>query len=880
MLIFKCKMCGGDIQATEGQVHGMCDSCGTTSTLPRASDERLVNLFNRANQQRQKNDFDKAMANYENILNDDATNAEAHWGVVLCRYGIEYVEDPRSHERIPTCHRVQYESILSDNDYLAALENAPDSYARELYENEAKKISEIQKGILAISNTEEPYDVFICYKETTDGGSRTKDSALAQDIYYQLEKEGFKTFFARITLEGKLGQQYEPYIFAALNSAKVMLVIGTDPAYFNAVWVKNEWSRFLLLMKKDRTKLLIPCFKDMDAYDIPEELSLFQSQDMSKIGFMQDLIHGIKKVIAKPKAGEAPVTTTTITASSGDTGVAGLLRRAFLFLEDGEFKQAGDYCDRVLDTEPENARAYVGLLLAELEIKREDELANNEYPLTQSTNYQKAVRFSDDSYRQWLEQSNQYIIERINEREEREREQKQQLAEQKRRNTYTKAITSGKTARTASELWSIVETFRSLGNYEDAEAQAEHYHKVWEKTARKEKSRKYKISAIIAGILAVAIFIFVLNTYIIPENKYNSALAYIENDSLVEALSILRDLGDYKDSSNLVRGLQTTIAELERIAAEEAAEQARIQAEFEAEQEKLENRYQDALEQIEEGQLLKASSIFRELGDYKDSKEQAENAIRTHKQQIYDNAMQSINDANYHNAITLLESIPDFLDSNEQAKNAKKMAMLAAEKARMDALKTAEVGDKIFIGDYSWTVLDVRDNMMLIISDRGLGYRRYEHNDLGNTWEHSNIRSYLNGYFYEKQFSEDEKEKIIEVVNKNKANPWYESDGGNDTSDRVFLLSLEEVVRYFGDSGLYDNQPEERDPRNLRRTEYIDDQFNFWRSISVGWWLRTPGSRPRSSSHSFTCVLLDGRIKVSGETGSMHIRPALWVSRN
>ena len=68
-------------------------------------------------------------------------------------------------------------------------------------------------------------------------------------------------FFSRITLEDKLGQQYEPYIFAALNSAKVMLVIGSKREYFDAVWVKNEWSRFLALMKKDRSKLLIPCYR-------------------------------------------------------------------------------------------------------------------------------------------------------------------------------------------------------------------------------------------------------------------------------------------------------------------------------------------------------------------------------------------------------------------------------------------------------------------------------------------------------------------------------------------------------------------------------------------------------------------------------------------
>ena len=187
MLMFKCKMCGGDIQAEVGAAFGTCDSCGVTSTLPKANEEKIVNLFNRANHFRRLNEFDKALAVYENILNEDSTSAEAHWCIVLCRYGIEYVEDPKTHERVPTCHRTQFASILSDADYLAAIENASDGYAKSLYEAEAKKINEIQKGILAIANQEEPYDIFICYKETTDGGSRTKDSTIAQDVYYQLK---------------------------------------------------------------------------------------------------------------------------------------------------------------------------------------------------------------------------------------------------------------------------------------------------------------------------------------------------------------------------------------------------------------------------------------------------------------------------------------------------------------------------------------------------------------------------------------------------------------------------------------------------------------------------------------------------------------------
>lgn len=302
MVELKCKMCGGNLKIIDKLTYATCESCGSTMTLPNINDDRILNLFNRANLYRLQNEFDKAMATYENILAEDNSNAEAHWGIVLAKYGIEYVEDPKTNKRVPTCHRVQYESILTDLDYKEAIKNSQDNSAKLLYEKEAKQISEIQRNILTVARNEENYDIFICYKETDNKGERTKDSVFAQDIYNQLVQEKYKVFFSRITLEDKLGTEYEPYIFSALNSAKVMLVIGTSKENFEAVWVKNEWSRFLELLKKDRNRIIIPCYRDMVAYDLPEELSLFQAQDMSKIGFMQDLIHGISKIMEqKPK---------------------------------------------------------------------------------------------------------------------------------------------------------------------------------------------------------------------------------------------------------------------------------------------------------------------------------------------------------------------------------------------------------------------------------------------------------------------------------------------------------------------------------------------------------------------------------------------------
>ncbi len=402
-MIIKCKMCGGDIDFIPGATYGTCEYCGSTSTIPQAEDENKLKRYNRANHFRRQCEFDKAVAAYEKILEQDDTDAEAHWGAVISRFGIEYVEDPATHQRIPTCHRVQVASILTDEDYLAAVENAPDEESRRIYQEEAARIAEIQKGILAISANEKPYDVFICYKETDENGQRTRDSQWAQDVYYGLTEQGLKVFFSRITLEDKLGQQYEPYIFAALNSAKVMVVIGSKPEYFNAVWVKNEWSRYLSLMKHDHKRLLIPCYRGMDPYDLPEELSMLQSQDMSKIGFMQDLLRGIQKVMQQPTSAPQGVRVETATAETNAPGVTSLLKRAALFLEDGDTASAREYYDRVLDIDPECAEAYMGEVCAETGCRKESDLGALNYCVDMRGDWQKAVRFASAAQKQTYE---------------------------------------------------------------------------------------------------------------------------------------------------------------------------------------------------------------------------------------------------------------------------------------------------------------------------------------------------------------------------------------------------------------------------------------------------------------------------------------------
>lgn len=408
MITFKCKMCGGDLHPAEDATTCECEYCGSVQTIPTADNEKKMNLFARAQRLLRSCEFDKAAAVYESIVAEFPEEAEAYWGLVLCKYGIEYVDDPATGKKVPTCHRSSFDSVMDDANFEQATENA-DVIARRVYRDEAKAIEELRKGIIEVSGKEEPYDIFICYKETGENGDRTLDSVLAQDIYDALTEKGYRVFFSRITLEDKLGQEYEPYIFAALNSAKVMLAIGTDYEYYNAVWVKNEWSRFLKLIAAGEKKTLIPCFKGIDAYDMPKEFARLQAQDLGKIGAMQDLLRGIEKIL--PQKQNFGISQQSIPSNPQ---IIPLLGRIDIFLTDGEWERVEEYCEKVLDLDPQNAKAYLGKLLAQYRIHDINEITQKfELDITENPLYDKAIRFSDDTLRRQIESAVNARIEGI-----------------------------------------------------------------------------------------------------------------------------------------------------------------------------------------------------------------------------------------------------------------------------------------------------------------------------------------------------------------------------------------------------------------------------------------------------------------------------------
>ena len=713
MAVYKCKMCGGDLEIGEGNV-AVCEYCGTKQTVPTLDNERKESLFGRAGRLLRACEFDKASVVFGDIVSEFPDEAEAYWGLLLCKYGVEYVDDPATGKKIPTCHRLSFNSVMEDADFEQALENA-DYAARGVYREEAKFLEELRRNVIEVSAKEEPYDVFICYKETDANGDRTIDSVMAQDIYNELTEKGLKVFFARITLEDKLGMEYEPYIFAALNSAKVMLAIGTDYEYFNAVWVKNEWSRFLKLMANGEKKVLIPCYKGIDAYDMPKEFRNLQAQDMGKLGFMQDLIRGVCKIVGEKKT---VIKETVITAEK--TNISPLLKRAFMFLEDGDFASADEYCEKVLDNDPECAEAYLGKLMVELKVQKREQLAAVFEPFTNSGNYKKAVRFADSR----LSAELGYYLEEIKKRKENERFEK----------IYVQSKAAMNSAKTEKDFISAAGLFDEIAGYKDSATLAEDCRrgakdakyaeaeallgrgdsksvrkakaiyeslsgwrdsekklalcdeKALEATHREEKAKiekerrggkvKFIIPAVAVVLAAAIIGVFVLS----PLMAYNNAVKLMESGDYEAAGAAFAEMADYKDSSALI----------------------------------TECDYQLALDLMESGEYDKAIEAFKNLDGYGDSLKNIAGCEEAITEINYQNAVSLLDGENFEEAKAAFASLSGYKDSDEKISECEKgMKYLSAvelleAKNYMGAVKIfAEMKDFKDSGEYFTKIIKI-----------------------------------------------------------------------------------------------------------------------------------------------------------------------------
>jgi hypothetical protein len=204
----------------------------------------------------------------------------------------------------------------------------------------------------------------------------------------------------------------------------------------------------------------------------------------------------------------------------------------------------------------------------------------------------------------------------------------------------------------------------------------------------------------------------------------------------------------------------------------------------------------------------------------------------------------------------------------------------------MEIIINAKVGKIISLGKYDWRILAVENGKALLLSEKILSkhaYNRFE----DTTWAECHMRSFLNNVFY--HFLGEDKKRVVRTKLETKDNPWYGTSGGNDSKDYIFLLSIEEVVKYFGDSGRLAEGPTEP-------LSSVDDQYNEARIArdedgnAWWWWLRSPGHVSNYAAE----VTAIGTISVNGldvdyggkvdymgrdlSGNSGGVRPALWLN--
>lgn len=383
----KCKMCGSNLEIEDSITVCKCEKCGTSQTVPDIEDDKELKLFERAGRLRFNCDFDKAAGIYNTITDSYPEEAEGYWGLVLCKYGIEYA-DNASGKKVPVCHRISYDSVMDDEDFELVMENS-DSESRAIFREEAKIIEENRKKYIQIAESEQPYDIYISYRAKDDNGDKTAVSEIAGHLYNKLTSARYRVFLSEAALKGKKQSDCEPYIYSALNSANVMLALGTSYDDYNNVWVKNEWNRYLEIAEKNKNKCLIPCYKDVDEYDIPKEFAGLKVCQLGNDDTFNNIMAEIANVVKQESVNQpAPKPEKAEPAEEIEleeieiiepVDINKLLDEGFSAISDKNWKKANKLFFHVLDEEPDNSKAYWGQLLVQQECTNAREMADNLY---------------------------------------------------------------------------------------------------------------------------------------------------------------------------------------------------------------------------------------------------------------------------------------------------------------------------------------------------------------------------------------------------------------------------------------------------------------------------------------------------------------------
>lgn len=381
-----CRCCTRELLFLEDTQMLECIACGMINSRPVPTGPSEDTL-QRAAQQREACDFTNAERSYLTILTDFPQSHEALWGLVLCRYGVEYVEDTKSGKSLPTCHFAQRKPLQEDPDFLLACENAPEEI-RARYKADAAYIDAILANVRNAAETCPKYDIFICYKATSpeNPGVFTKDFNRARDLYYKLGQMGYEVFFAHDTLQKVAGANYEAMIYHALSTAKVMLVICSRKDYLHAPWVRSEWSRYIERADEDATRHLVPLlYDDLSPSNLPTTFinRNLEGLRMEELAALDNLRSTLDVYIPRKQAKDD---------KHADENVQ--LLGVQMALEDGRWEDAQSLLSSLVVTLPNSASVHLCQLLLSLKLHKEKNLATCTEPFENTKFWERALSFA------------------------------------------------------------------------------------------------------------------------------------------------------------------------------------------------------------------------------------------------------------------------------------------------------------------------------------------------------------------------------------------------------------------------------------------------------------------------------------------------------
>ncbi len=284
-----CSVCFNPITIKEHAAVLTCPHCGIRQGQPKLRRSGKIRLLDYAAHYRAKHCFKQAISAYQKALSYEQEDAEVYWLMMLCQYGVLYEKDGDNY--VMRMYNCPEKSVYMSSYYKTAVRLANDQQ-RTLYWDVAKQIDTLYRTTHEASQHQDKYDVIVSCRGWEQAGGNTQDMMLASQLISVLEGEGVKVYSPSVRTEASPLYERQPAILAALHSARVMLIVGTKPGSFTAPSVRNDALRFLKLMK-DTKKRMIPVFRDITRYDLPEELAHLEVMDLSETGTVSRLVQAV-----------------------------------------------------------------------------------------------------------------------------------------------------------------------------------------------------------------------------------------------------------------------------------------------------------------------------------------------------------------------------------------------------------------------------------------------------------------------------------------------------------------------------------------------------------------------------------------------------------